>query len=156
MHRYLVKSGVGTGSQLWQMLFPSIILQKIIKPFLPFFEKLSPTRYHSSAAHSTSLQSIETDDAAIFFRFIDGFFHYGFILSWAEENLFEWVDPSMRDTAKRDFQWLESIWHRNQYMAGMDRSVGKLFSLSTNLPQFLEIFSDSKISANFLFFFYIF
>ena len=67
LHRYLVNSGIGTGSQLWQMLFPSISLQKIIKPFLPFLEKISPTRYHSNVAHVTSLQSIETDDAAIFF-----------------------------------------------------------------------------------------
>ena len=30
LHRYLVKNGIGTGSQLWQMLYPSIILQKMI------------------------------------------------------------------------------------------------------------------------------
>ncbi len=81
LHRYLVKSGVGIGSQLWQMMYPSIILQKMIKPFLPFLEKISPTRYHSTIAHATSLQSFETDDAAIFFRFIDGFLLYGFIIS---------------------------------------------------------------------------
>ena len=38
LHRYLVKSGMGVGSQLWQMLYPSILLQKMIKPFLPFLE----------------------------------------------------------------------------------------------------------------------
>jgi len=145
MHRYLVKSGIGTGSQLWQMLYPSIILQKIIRPFLPLLEKVSPTRHHSTAAHATSLQSVETDDAAIVFRFLDGFFHYGFILAWSEENLFEWVDPKHRNMAKRDYQWLESIWLRNQYIAGLNRSVGKLFSLSVNLPEFLENFPDSKV-----------
>ena len=29
IHRYLVDSKIGTGNQLWQMLYPSIILQKI-------------------------------------------------------------------------------------------------------------------------------
>ena len=145
IHRFLVNNGIGTGSQLWQMLYPSIILQKVIKPFLPFLEKVSPTRHHSTAAHATSLQSVETDDAGIFFRFIDGFFHYGFILSWANENLFDWVDPKQRNTSKRDYQWLESIWLRNQYLAGSDRTVGKLFSLSVNLPEFLMEFPDSKI-----------
>jgi len=145
LHRYLVKNGIGVGSQLWQMLYPSILLQKLIKPFLPFLEKVSPTRHHSTAAHKTSLQSVETDDVAIFFRFMDGFFLYGFILSWAEENLFSWVDPLVRDTADRDYKWLESIWLRNQFMAGNDRTVGKLFSLSSNLPKFLERFPDSKI-----------
>lgn len=145
LHRYLVKNGIGVGSQLWQMLYPSILLQKLIKPFLPFLEKVSPTRHHSTAAHKTSLQSVETDDVAIFFRYMDGFFLYGFILSWAEENLFSWVDPHERDTSDRDYKWLESIWLRNQFMAGGDRSVGKLFSLSANLPKFLERFPDSKI-----------
>ena len=145
LHRYLVKNGIGTGSQLWQMLYPSIILQKMIKPFLPVLEKVSPTRYHSTVAHATSLQSVETDDAAIFFRFFDGFFLYGFILAWAEEDLFDWMDPKLRNTAKRDYKWLKSIWLRNQYVAGSNRSVGKLFSLSANLPQFLEEFPDSKI-----------
>jgi len=145
LHRYLVRNGIGVGSQLWQMLYPSILLQKMIRPILPFLEKVSPARHHSTVAHVTSLQSVETDDVAIFFRFFDGFFLYGFILSWAKENLFSWVDPRQRDTAKRDYKWLESIWLRNQYMAGSDRTVGKLFSLSANLPKFLNQFPDSKI-----------
>jgi len=126
-------------------LYPSITLQKIIKPFLPFLEKISPTRHHSTAAHATSLQSVETDDAGLFFRYFDGFFHYGFILAWSKENLFDWVDPRQRNTSKRDYKWLESIWLRNQYMAGIDRTIGKLFSLSVNLPEFLEKFPDSKV-----------
>jgi len=145
LHRYLVKNGIGVGSQLWQMLYPSIILQKMIKPFLPFLEKVSPTQHHSTAAHKTSLQSVETDDVALFFRYMDGFFLYGFILSWAEENLFSWVDPLERDTSDRDYKWLESIWIRNQFISGNYRTVGKLFSLSANLPKFLERFPDSKI-----------
>ena len=145
LHRYLVRNGIGVGSQLWQMLYPSILLQKMMRPILPLLEKVSPARHHSTAAHKTSLQSVETDDVSIFFRYLDGFFLYGFILSWAEENLFSWVDPQERDTSKRDYKWLESIWLRNQYMVNSDRTVGKLFSLSGNLPEFLVRFPDSKI-----------
>ena len=145
LHRYLVKHGIGTGSQLWQLLYPSIILQKLIKPFLPLLEKVSPTRYHSTSAHKTSLQSIETDDVAILFRYMDGFFLYGFILSWAKENFLHWVDPLERDTSDRDYTWMESIWLRNQYVAGSNRSIGKLFSLSINLPYFLDKYPDCKI-----------
>ena len=145
LHRYLVRNEIGVGSQLWQMLYPSILLQKMLRPVLPFLEKISPARHHSTAAHKTSLQSVETDDVAIFFRFLDGFFLYGFILSWAEENLFSWVDPNIRNTSNRDYKWLESIWLRNQYIENSERTVGKLFSLSANLPEFLERFPDSKI-----------
>ena len=145
LHRYLVRNEIGVGSQLWQMLYPSILLQKILRPLLPFLEKVSPARHHTTAAHKTSLQSVETDDVALFFRFLDGFFLYGFILSWSEENLFDWVDPKIRNTSNRDYKWLESIWLRNQYMGNCDRTVGKLFSLSGNIPGFLERFPDSKI-----------
>ena len=145
LHHYLTSHGLGTGSQLWQMLYPSIILQKIIKPFLPILEKISPTRHHSTAAHKTSLQSVETDDASILFRYLDGFFLYGFILSWHQDNLFDWVDPKVRDTSKRDFNWLESMWKRVLISNNQDRIIGKLFSISANMPKFLNHFPDAKV-----------
>ena len=145
LHRYLVKHSFGSGTKLYQMLYSSVILQKIIKPFLPLLEKVSPTKHHSTEAHKTSLDSVETDDASLLFRFLDGFFLYGFILSWAEEDLFDWVDPKKRDTSKRDFDWLESMWLRVQISNQTDRTVGKLFSISANIPKFLERFPDAKL-----------
>ena len=81
LHRYLVRNKIGVGSQLWQMLYPSILLQKMLRPVLPFLEKISPARHHSTVAHKTSLQSVETDDVALFsafwmdFSFMDLFCH---------------------------------------------------------------------------------
>ena len=145
LHRYLVKHSFGSGTKLYQMLYPSVILQKIIKPFLPILEKISPTRHHSTAAHKTSLDSVETDDASLMFRFLDGFFLYGFILCWSEEDLFDWVDPKKRNMAERDFNWLESMWLRVQIASKSKRTVGKLFSISANVPRFLERFPDAKL-----------
>jgi len=145
LHRYLIKNKIGSGGELWKLLYPSIVLQKLVKPFLPILEKISPTRHHSTVAHKTSLQSIETDDASIFFRFFDGFFLYGFIMSWAAEDLFHWFDPKIRDTSKRDYSWLNSIWSRILIDSKNDRYIGKLFSVSTNVPGFLKSFPDSKI-----------
>ena len=42
LQRYLIKSGLGIGSELWQIIYPSILLQKIIRPLLPLLEKISP------------------------------------------------------------------------------------------------------------------
>jgi hypothetical protein len=112
---------------------------------LPLLEKISPTRHHSTVAHETSLQSIETDDASIFFRFFDGFFLYGFIMAWAKEDLFHWFDPKYRDMSKRDYKWLKSIWTRTLISSKSDRYIGKLFSVSTNVPKFLKSFPDAKI-----------
>lgn len=144
LQRYLIQSNLGRGSQLWQLIYPSIVLQKLIRPLLPILEKISPARHHSTAAHKTSLSSVETDDVGLFFRYFDGFFLYGFLLSFADEDLFEYFDPKVRDTSKRDFDWFENVWSRT--VVNQDLSyIGKLFSLSTNLPAFQKRFPDAKI-----------
>ena len=145
LHRFLIKNNIGAGAQLWQLLYPSLLTQKCIRPFLPILEIISPARHHSTEAHKTSLQSVETDDVSILFRYLDGFFLYGFILSWAEEDLFERFDPKIRDTTERDFNWLESIWIRTIRSSNNQFIIAKLFSISANLPKFLERFPDAKI-----------
>ena len=145
LHRYLINMELGSGAQLWQLIYPSIILQKFIRPILPLLELISPARHHSTDAHQTSLRSIETDDVSLFFRYFDGFFLYGFLLSFADEDLFDWFDPKLRNTSQRDFRWLEAIWMRTIISSKKEPIIGKLFSLSTNLPAFMERFPDSKI-----------
>ncbi len=145
LQRFLADNGFGTGSRLWKLIYPSLTLQAILKPFLPIMEKLSPAKHHAHAAHKTSLTSIETDDPALMFRYFDGFFIYGFFLSWSEKDLMPMFDPELRDTSKRDFKWFEKVWRRILVSEKQDRMVGKLFSLSIRLPKFLEHFPDAKI-----------
>jgi len=145
LHRYLVNNKIGSGSQLWQLIYTSVTLQKIIRPILPILEYFSPTKHHSTEAHKTSLSSVETDDASMLFRFFDGFFLYGFFLSWLEEDLFDWVDPKKRDNSNRDFKWFESMWKRTLLYHNDKRIIAKLFSISANTPAFLNYFNDAKI-----------
>ena len=145
LHRFLINEKIGTGSELWQMLYPSVTVQKCIRPFLPFLEKISPARHHSTAAHKTSLTSIETDDVSLLFRYLDGFFLYGFLLSWDKDDLFDWVDPKKRDMSNRDFDWLESMWVKVLISNKQDQMIGKLFSISANMPKFLNRFPDAKV-----------
>jgi len=145
LHRFLIKEGFGVGSQLWQMVYPSVILQKLLRPILPIMEYLSPARHHSTKAHKTSLTSIETDDVSLLFRYFDGFFLYGFFLTFDKENLFHWVDPKIRNTSERDFNWFKSLWQRNLVSNKGERYIGKLFSLSGNLPAFQEHIPDAKV-----------
>ena len=145
LHRFLIKNKIGAGSQLWQLIYTSVVLQKIIKPVLPILEYISPTKYHSTEAHKTSLSSIETDDASMLFRFFDGFFLYGFFLTWSQEDLFDWVDPKVRDNSDRDFNWFESMWARTLKFHNNDRMIAKLFSVSANAPAFLNKFDNGKI-----------
>tara|TARA_X000001036_G_scaffold304205_1_gene283178 strand:+ start:2071 stop:3165 length:1095 start_codon:yes stop_codon:yes gene_type:complete len=145
IHRYLVNNGFGTGSRLYQMVFTSIVLQKIIKPILPILEKVSPAKFHSDEVHKTSLNAIETDDPSLLFRFFDGFFLYAFILSWAKVDLLDWFQPKIRDNSKRDFNWLDTMWRRTLISSRSDRMIGKLFSISVNIPAFLNRFPDAKL-----------
>ena len=41
LHRYLIKNNIGAGSQLWQLIYTSVTLQKIIRPVLPILEYFS-------------------------------------------------------------------------------------------------------------------
>jgi hypothetical protein len=145
LQRFLHKQGVGTGLELWRMLYPSILLQRLLRPLLPLLERVSPARHHSTTAHATSLTSIETDDAGIFLRYFDGFFLYGFMLAWDAEDNRGIVDSALRDTSARDYAWLERIWRRNLAATGGTRTLAKMFSLSTRLPGFFQRFPDARV-----------
>ncbi|MCA9716785.1 MAG: sulfotransferase [Myxococcales bacterium] len=145
LQRFLHRTGVGTGMQLWRMLYPSVLLQKLLRPLLPLLERVSPARHHSTVAHATSLTSVETDDAGIFLRFFDGFFLYGFFLAWDDEDHRGMVDPAVRDTSARDYDWLERVWRRNLAATGGERVVAKMFSLSTRMQGFFERFPDARV-----------
>jgi omega-hydroxy-beta-dihydromenaquinone-9 sulfotransferase len=147
LQRFLTDNNIGDGIQVWRMIFSSLTVQKVVKPFLPILLKLDPTRFHSSAAHKTSLLHVETDDVLFLPRFFDGFFLYGFFLSFAEEEHKDMFDPDKRDTTERDFNWLEAIWRRSLVHAGHTdgRVVAKLFSVSARLPRFLQRFPDAKV-----------
>jgi hypothetical protein len=131
--------------ELFLMLYPSLFLQRIFRPVLPLLEKMSPAKFHSTEAHQTSLSSVETDDVGVLFRHLDGFFLYGFFLSFDDEDMLPSMDPRIRDTSDRDFAWLDKLWRRSLVLHKADRNIAKLFSVSVRLPKFLEHFPDAQI-----------
>ena len=140
LQRFLADKGFGCGMELFMMLYPSLIIQKIFRPFLPLLEKVSPAKFHATKAHDTNLSSVETDDVAVLFRYLDGFFLYGFFLAFDEPDHYLQFDPRVRDVSRRDFAWLDKLWRRSLVLHKSERNVAKLFSLSTRLPQFLKAF----------------
>ncbi len=145
LHRFLVDNEFGVGMHLFRSLYPSILLQRVLRPLLPLLEKVSPARFHQTAAHETNLSSVETDDVTVFFRYFDGFFLYGFFLAWDDAERLSLFDPNVRDTTGRDFDWLEAVWRRNLVAQGADRVVAKLFSTGPRTPAFLGRFPDAHI-----------
>jgi len=145
LQRFLSDEGFGSGMELFLMLYPSLTLQKLLRPILPLLEKVSPAKFHTTDAHQTSLSSVETDDVAVLFRYLDGFFLYGFFLSFEDEDMLPYFDPRVRDTSKRDYDWLDALWRRSLVLHGTDRNIAKLFSLAVRLPQFMERFPEAQI-----------
>lgn len=145
LQRFLSDHGYGAGNEVFRMLYASLTIQMLIKPFLPILELVSPARYHTTGAHETGLTSVETDDVAILFRYFDGFFLYGFFLAFAEEEMKDEFDPGHRDVSQRDFDWLEKVWRRSLVAHRSDTIVAKLFSLGPRLPQFLERFPEASV-----------
>lgn len=73
LHRFLYENCKNTRAMLlWEMLFPAYTLRIIIKPFLPLFKKISLDKVYNPDIHKTGLLSEETDDIAIYFRYLDG------------------------------------------------------------------------------------
>jgi hypothetical protein len=145
LQRFLTENGFGAGMELFLMLYPSLALQKLLRPVLPVLEKLSPAKFHSTEAHQTGLSSVETDDVGVLFRYLDGFFLYGFFLSFEAEDPQREFDPRVRDTSARDFAWLDKLWRRSLVLHGAERNIAKLFSVSVRLPAFLERFPEAQI-----------
>jgi hypothetical protein len=145
LQRFLSDKGFGAGMELFMMLYPSLIIQKIFRPFLPLLEKVSPAKFHASKVHDTNLSSVETDDVAVLFRYLDGFFLYGFFLAFDEPDHYLQFDPRVRDVSARDFAWLDKLWRRSLVLHKSERNVAKLFSLSTRLPPFLKAFPEAQV-----------
>ncbi len=145
LQRFLSDNGFGAGMELFLMLYPSLLLQKMLSPVLPLLEKLSPAKFHSTEAHQTSLSSVETDDVGVLFRYLDGFFLYGFFLSFEERDALRQFDPRVRDTSARDYGWLDALWRRSLVLHGAERNIAKLFSVSVRIPSFLERFPEAQI-----------
>ncbi len=145
LQRFLADEGFGCGMELFMMLYPSLIIQKLFRPFLPILEKVSPAKFHATKAHDTNLSSVETDDVAILFRYLDGFFFYGFFLAFDEPDHYLQFDPRVRDTSARDIAWLDQLWRRSLVLHKSERNVAKLFSLAVRLPQFLKAVPEAQI-----------
>lgn len=147
MHRFLGEQGDVVGFRLYEMLVPSLIGRAMIRPLLPILGALNPAKHHAAAAHETSLDALETDDAAIFLRFFDGVFLYAYFLCWDDPDpspMFEQLEPGSPQTA-RDLDFYEQCLKRNLHRSGKSRVLGKLFTFPPRIEDVLRKFPDAKL-----------
>lgn len=147
LHRFLAEQGDVVGFQLYEMLMPSLIGRALIRPLLPILGALNPGKHHAVAAHETSLDALETDDAAIFLRFFDGVFLYAYFLCWDDPDprpMFEQFEPGSAQT-ERDLDFYEQCLKRNLHRSGKSRVLGKLFTFPPRIDDVLRKFPDAKL-----------
>lgn len=147
LHRFLAEQGDVVGFRAYEMLVPSLTGQRLIKPLLPLLGGLNPGKHHAAAAHETSFDALETDDAAIFLRFVDGVFLYGYFLCWDDpdpRDLFVQFEPGSPETL-RDLEFYEQCLKRNLYRSAKSRVLGKLFTFPPRIDDVLRKFPDAKL-----------
>ena len=125
LQRLLVDLEVGRGLPLGRMLCPSRHLQPLLGPVWPRLDALGLGRFHDPQAHESGLSSVETEDAALLFRFLDGFLAYAFFGAWSP--LASLPDPTDAATIRRDLDWLDGLWRARRAETG-GRIVAKAAS----------------------------
>jgi omega-hydroxy-beta-dihydromenaquinone-9 sulfotransferase len=147
LHRFLAEQGDVVGFRVYEMLIPSLTGQLLLEPLLPVLGAINPGKHHTAAAHETGFDALETDDASMFLRFLDGVFLYGYFLSWDDPDpthLFEQLEPGSSATA-RDLEFYEQCLRRNLHRSGKSRVLGKLFTFPPRLDDVLRKFPDAKL-----------
>lgn len=145
LQRFLCDNKFGAGLQLYRMVYPSLIAQKLLTPIIPFLEVISPSRFHKGSNHESGLQAVETDDVAAVFRNFDGYFLYCFAFALSNEDYRPVFDVRLRDTSVRDYDWLEQLWRRSLVFTGEDRVVAKMFSAGMQMQALLDRFPDARV-----------
>ncbi|MBW2528587.1 MAG: sulfotransferase [Deltaproteobacteria bacterium] len=151
VHRFLLHTGQLCAFELWEMLLPALTARVAFEPVVHRLAPLSPARYHSSAAHETSLRDVETDDAMAFFHFVDGGFLWSYFLAWDDqwgsETSRRYFDPARWDRAERErmFRYLEACWRRNRLAHGGKRNLVKSATLTLDVADLLRRYPDCRI-----------
>ena len=151
LHRFLLHTDELAAFALWEMLFPAITARRVVGPFVDRFAKLSPARYHSTAAHETTLREVETDDAMALFRFMDGGFLWTYYLAWDDtwgselsRKCFD-LDNESAEDIERHFGYMEGCWRRNLRVKEMPRIAVKASSYTLRVKTLLKRYPDCKI-----------
>ncbi len=151
LHRFLLHTGELCAFELWEMLLPAISARKLLGRAVERLAPLSPARYHSAAAHETSLRDVETDDAMAFFHFADGAFLWSYFLAWDDHwgsaesrRIFE-IDPSPPAERDRQFRYLEACWRRNLLAKRKPRIAVKSSILTLQTDELLRRYPDCRL-----------
>lgn len=145
VQRFLEDQGIGCGTPLVQLAAPSLVIQRLIRPFLSRIERRSPVRFYEQDIHETGLTRSEADDLSLVFRYLDGVFYFSYFLTFSTEDLSEQMEVHQQQKAGRDLRWLSQVWRRRMQQCKSGRNLAKLFSLPLFVPVFQKMFPAARI-----------
>ena len=151
LHRFLLNTDRLAAFALYEMLFPAITARKLFGGMVNRFAPFNPARYHSGAAHETSLRDVETDDVMSFFHFMSGLFLWSYFTAWRDEwgsaeshRVFDLDDAPLREQ-ERYFRFMEACWRRNLYAKRQPRLIAKASTLTMRVKTLLRRYPDCKL-----------
>ena len=151
LHRFLLNTDRLAAFALYEMLFPAITARKLLGGMVNRFAPFNPARYHSGAAHETSLRDVEADDVMTFFHFMSGGFLWSYFTAWrdtwgSEEShrVFDLDDEPPR-AQERYFRFVEACWRRNLYAKRQARLCAKASTFTLRVKTLLRRYPDCKI-----------
>jgi hypothetical protein len=129
------------------MIFPSLTAQKLLRPLIGRLARINPAKHHKSMAHETGLKQLETDDAALFLRYIDGMFLWAYFMAWDEADysqMFHLDDPAL-PINRRDLRFYHKMLQRNLHKTGKERVLGKWFTFTIRIKTVLRRYPDARL-----------
>jgi hypothetical protein len=151
LHRFLLETEAFAAFALWELLFPAVSANKLLRGTIHRLASFSPARYHSAAAHETSLRDVETDELLTFFRYLEGPFLWSYFSAWQEgweSPLTRAVfDPEREAPAAREriLGHMEACWRRSLYIKRKARVLAKGSTLALRIPTLLERYPGCRL-----------
>jgi omega-hydroxy-beta-dihydromenaquinone-9 sulfotransferase len=149
LHKFILKNtNEFKGLLLWEMIFPSIFIRRLIRPILPFLVKKFPKDIYDPNIHKTGFLEPETDDAAMFFRNFEGMFYWLYFSAWKNYNNPEELEKDLikESDTRKVINYIFNLHKKNIYRLKSNKRIfSKSFSLIMDISGVLKKNEDAKI-----------
>ncbi len=148
LHKFILNNtNEFKGTYLWEMIFPSITMRKLVKPILPFLQKRFPQNIYDPNIHKTGLLDAETDDAAIFFKSFKGLFYWLYFSAWKRFSDFDDLKKDLINTSNQQevVKYLKNLHKRNLMGCENKRIFSKSFSFIMDINELIRNYPGAKV-----------
>ena len=151
-HKFLSRSDQFTTATAWDMIFPSIVLRKLLG-FIPYI--LSRVRLDKiekkDRGHEVKLDQVEEDEMLLFLHKLDS--------KWVTNNLVPWMLYQYRDFSrnvgidnvnnmkrnKDSFAFYKNFWKKQMFLQNNKPILSKANPFVFKIDSLLNAFPDGKI-----------